>query len=346
MKPFDDPERVQARNPVCIRELQNLVTEATSSLHTTEERHRSLEAFLDIIEIPLRDLYNAAQNRPDVFAPVASTREFWPVLMTLHPGQHDHVRDTLKSIELGTCYPIRQQTKDNRGPQIWEWSSDRNQVAKGWLDCGIALRRLNAPPFAELPEPSYNTARKWARTIYKWMLQMVIRFDASSSPLCSADDFADLPAFAARLRARKQLVDKWLADQCSSETKAAIEDYRDAACDPDRVLAGLLRVLHRILRGSCFYSAKRFTGILLRLETKALLSAKPKGSELVRLNWRLLEDAYPVELRRERLYPGYGYLARQIALFDKPSAKGKSKAKRENAAISSLEKCIQALVGG
>lgn len=346
MKPFDDPERVHARNPVCIRELQNLIAETCYAERTVEERRRSLEAFLDIIEIPLRDLYNAAQKRPDVFEPVASTRESWPVLMTLHPGQHDHVRDTLNSIRLGKCYPIRQRPKDNRGPQIWEWSSDRNQVAKGWLDGGIVLRRLHDPRFAELPEPSYCTARRWARTIYRQMLQTVTTFDASSSPLCSADDFADLPAFAARLRARKRLVDKWFADQCPSETKAAIEDYRDAECDPDKVLAGLLGVLHRILRGSSFYSPKRFTKISLRPETKALLSAKPKGSELVRLNWLLLEDAYPVELSRYRLYPGYGYLARQLALFDKPSAKGKSKAKRENAAISSLEKCIQALVGG
>ncbi len=343
MKPFDDPERVQARNPICIRGLANLVTEATSLQRTAEERCRSLAAFLDLIEIPLRDLYDAAPGCKHVFEPVASKREFWPVLMTLHPGQHDHVRDTLNSIGLAKCSPISYQCKTNRGPQLWKWSSDRNQVAKGWLDWALSNKRFNVPPFAELPGLNYFTARKWAKITYKEMARATAKWKAPDSPLCSPDDFTDLPSLCAKLKTPSRPFDKWLLDQCSPETKAALETYRDAKCDPLKVPRGLLAVFHRIVRGSSFYDAKRFRGIALRPETKALLSEKREGKELVRLHWLLLEDAYPKELTRERYYPGYAFIRRQFALFDKPSAKGKSKAKRENAAISSLEKCFQAL---
>ena len=66
----------------------------------------------------------------------------------------------------------------------------------------------------------------------------------------------------------------------------------------------LVTNLNHIITGPSLYDSNRFQGIRLRLETEELRRQNPRGQDLIRLNRRLLEDAYPAELRHQQSAPG------------------------------------------
>ena len=66
--------------------------------------------------------------------------------------------------------------------------------------------------------------------------------------------------------------------------------------DPAHLESLLVTNLNRIISGPSLYDSNRFQGIHLRLETGELLRQNPRGQDLIRLNRRLLEDAYHAEL--------------------------------------------------
>ena len=58
--------------------------------------------------------------------------------------------------------------------------------------------------------------------------------------------------------------------------------------------------LSRILRVGALYEPQRFADVNLSPSTRDLLSQKPQGGDLVRLNRMLLHDAYRTELSADR----------------------------------------------
>ena len=71
--------------------------------------------------------------------------------------------------------------------------------------------------------------------------------------------------------------------------------------DPNHLESLLETNLNNIITGASLYDSNRFHGIRLRLETEELRRQNPRGQDLIRLNRRLLEDAYPAELRTNSL---------------------------------------------
>ena len=71
--------------------------------------------------------------------------------------------------------------------------------------------------------------------------------------------------------------------------------------DPDHLESILVTNLNHIITGPSIYDSNRFQGIHLRLATDALLRQNPSNQDLIRLNRRLLEDAYPAELGTNNL---------------------------------------------
>jgi hypothetical protein len=71
--------------------------------------------------------------------------------------------------------------------------------------------------------------------------------------------------------------------------------------DPDHLESLLVTNLNRIITGPSIYDSNRFQGIRLRFETDKLRRQDPSGQDLIRLNRRLLEDAYPAELGTNNL---------------------------------------------
>jgi hypothetical protein len=62
----------------------------------------------------------------------------------------------------------------------------------------------------------------------------------------------------------------------------------------------LVQALDNILKRVLIYETVRFDGVALSPETLALKSQDPKGTDLIRLNRLLLEDAYPREIAKSQ----------------------------------------------
>jgi len=63
----------------------------------------------------------------------------------------------------------------------------------------------------------------------------------------------------------------------------------------------IINELNSIIRGECIYTKERFKNIELSEETLKHISEKPQGEDLVRLNRRLIEEAFPGKIV-ERAY--------------------------------------------
>ncbi len=114
------------------------------------------------------------------------------------------------------------------------------------------------------------------------------------------EDLADLPALARKLKAPARPFDTWLAARLSAATKAALTNEGGPDSDLGLLRTALSQDLNAILIGPSIYDAQRFNGIDLRPQTVALLTGNPQSNNLVRLNRMLIEDAYPLELSRNR----------------------------------------------
>ena len=159
-------------------------------------------------------------------------------------------------------------------------------VAKGWhLKCGTSWTR-----------PAEAAA-------IAWQLQAWIN---SAEGLCSSltfsrDDFADLLSLATKLRQPSRSVDAWLTTQLSDQTQAELAAYDGQNLEAARLQPALEHDLNRLLKQSSVYERTRFGDVALRPAIESLLSQPPQGDNLVRLNRLLIEDAYPLELRRNPL---------------------------------------------
>lgn len=120
------------------------------------------------------------------------------------------------------------------------------------------------------------------------------------SPLFSVADITNLPSLASKLKGPPRPFDTWLGGQLSAETKAALADYQPATSDPAPLQAALVQDLNNILQGSLIYDQQRFVGVDLRQQTADLLSKNPQGDDFLRLNGLLIDDAYPLEVARNR----------------------------------------------
>lgn len=140
----------------------------------------------------------------------------------------------------------------------------------------------------------------------------------NSATAFSGSDILDLPAFAARLRAKSDLPSGFLYDQLDDEVRTAI-----AAPVPDSSAKAarnaLAKNLTRILHEADLYTAPRFKGVALRPETQALLARRPQGRDLAHLNRLLLEDVFPSLLVKSA---SQGWVVRDGAIASTGAGRG------------------------
>lgn len=122
----------------------------------------------------------------------------------------------------------------------------------------------------------------------------------------SPEDFVDLPSLAAKLKQGRRPVDSWLVAQTSARIKSLLEHFDGSDSDRESLGAALALALDGVLRGPAIHDDRRFAGIELRAETQALLAKNPQGYDLLRLNRLLIEDAYPLEMKRNLSDLPYG----------------------------------------
>jgi orotate phosphoribosyltransferase len=116
----------------------------------------------------------------------------------------------------------------------------------------------------------------------------------------SLDDLVNLALLASKLKQPADAVSSFLKDQLSPATLTALANYQISGADEVPLQEALVEDLNMIIHGPSIYDARRFAGVTLRPKTKQLLAREPKGDALSRLNRLLLEDAYPLELSRNR----------------------------------------------
>lgn len=129
-----------------------------------------------------------------------------------------------------------------------------------------------------------------------------------------ASDITDFKTLARRLAHPDNTdpVSKYLSTQLSPETRVLL------AGSDNRTNSVLVQAvtddLNRIVQHGPLYDEQRFANVKLSTEATVLLKQKPSGTELVRLNRKLLQDAYPHEIsdkRRHTISAEANKLARQ-----------------------------------
>ena len=122
-------------------------------------------------------------------------------------------------------------------------------------------------------------------------------FGDENQSLFHLKDLKDPGSLAVKLQDTRAVISQHIAAQLSAETQQLVDKY-DGISNPSAELQkALLDDLNRLLQVGPLYDADGFTDIELSEPTKELLTQNPKSGEtLVRLNRRLLADAYPYEL--------------------------------------------------
>jgi uncharacterized protein (TIGR03663 family) len=168
-------------------------------------------------------------------------------------------------------------------PNLLELEDKVDAVAEASPD-GAGLRiNVIAPDFDYWPLPWY--LRRYGAAGYWENVPGYSKF--------AAGEIQDADGFVGKLRAQSDPVSRFLID---SGVTNGMDAAHPANGDPGRLESLLVTNLNQIIAGPSIYDSNRFQGIPLRSETRELLRQNPGGQDLIRLNRRLLEDAYPAEL--------------------------------------------------
>ena len=125
----------------------------------------------------------------------------------------------------------------------------------------------------------------------------------NGSSLFSVGDVIDLSGFVAKLRTPQDPISSYLWNQFSASTQEVLTSV------PEQQKSALVQALNNILKGVSIYETVRFAGVALSPQTLALKSQNPEGTDLIRLNRLLLEDAYPLEIAKSHLNTKQAHVA-------------------------------------
>jgi subfamily B ATP-binding cassette protein MsbA len=118
-------------------------------------------------------------------------------------------------------------------------------------------------------------------------------------PTLTANDIKDLPRLEDRLGHPQDGVSKFLVGRFSADTRDELASA-PALVDTNLLKERLVSELNLVLTGSSIYEPSRFAGVQLTPQTQRLMAAAPGTVETGRLNRFLLEDAFPLELAKNR----------------------------------------------
>jgi len=135
------------------------------------------------------------------------------------------------------------------------------------------------------------------------------------SPPFGEGDIKNLPSLITKLQSKSDPVSQFIWESIDEGGQQTVADPDSTWIQKKLVLA---QTLKKIIEGDLIYESTRFSDVTLRPITKALIEQQPKptGQCLIRLNWLLLEDAYPLKLGAYVFgYPGLAHLDIGFRLF-------------------------------
>ena len=122
-----------------------------------------------------------------------------------------------------------------------------------------------------------------------------------SPPTITADEIKDLSVFIDRLRRQNDPVSAFLWQSLSGSEQLVLMDYTASSPSAKQAQDAVVKALNKIIGGPCIYELERFKGVALWPKIADLVKENPTGPKLARLNRMLLDDAYPVELARQKV---------------------------------------------
>ncbi|HWF19925.1 MAG TPA: ATP-binding protein [Verrucomicrobiae bacterium] len=134
-----------------------------------------------------------------------------------------------------------------------------------------------------------------------------------------SSDIIDLKSLANRLAqpAEGDAVSKYLTGQFSTETRLLLANAAERT--NALLLRALVGDLNRIVQsGTNIYDPKRFAAVKLSSEASVLLNQRPSGVDQVRLNRKLLQDAYPREISDKK----HWMVSQEAKLAQQPVSEG------------------------
>jgi hypothetical protein len=119
--------------------------------------------------------------------------------------------------------------------------------------------------------------------------------------LINEEDIKDPTSLLIKLRFGTESVSEYLLGKLSNETSAALSGYDGAGELANELVSAVVADLNDALRAERFYDQPCFATIEMTDEIRKLTESKVEGVDLIRLNRRLLEQAYPAEITRRVL---------------------------------------------
>ena len=120
------------------------------------------------------------------------------------------------------------------------------------------------------------------------------------SPQFKQDDIINLQSLAEKLNhpAESDQLSKFLSSQLSPVTQTLLSNY-DGQADL-QLSKAVAQDLNRIVQSAPLYQTQLFANVKVSANTTAMLKRDPQGLDLVRVNRKLLQEAYPHDITRSR----------------------------------------------
>ena len=225
------------------------------------------------------------------------------------------------------CQPKLDQKFDRRDVYL----ITQNALADGTYLCYLRAqynrsKQIDPPFFSELAryllkdkEYQTNLLAKIVSpldTFFTWRGARIEKRWRVSTSWFTAEDFANLPAFAAKLRPgdKQDPLSKWLYQNFSPKTQELLSGQGNDNALRKALIKDLNQLLERELEAKKqtsdikidpLYDASRFAKIKLSEYLQDFISQNPQSDTRIRLNRLLLEEAYPNEIVKSHggVYP-------------------------------------------
>ena len=148
----------------------------------------------------------------------------------------------------------------------------------------------------------YEVYRIWDPFISQIALDWGLDLDRTridcDSQAFESGDITDVKSLAVKLAAKSDAVSAYFRERLDKTTTAALLGYKGSEAGGTNLQALLAKALNTIVAGPSIYDDVRFAGVKWRPEALWLLGRNFRDGGMARFNRVLLEDAYPMELRR------------------------------------------------
>ena len=130
--------------------------------------------------------------------------------------------------------------------------------------------------------------------------QFVFLMVLLQAPMFAPNDLKDARLLASKLENPVDKVSAYMSGRLHDSTRTNLATWRDLPAPAGKLENALVADINAVLAGALIWEEGRFTNVVLRAETQNLLESNPTGSDLLRLNRLLVEDAYPTEFWRKQ----------------------------------------------